>query len=236
MFTHLSFLFCLFFPLSVGLLPFFFLGILNPSSPVVAPSSLVSLLSPIYLSPAWILQAGRLLPDDAEAPGGKNWQGWAASVQPGISVWGAREKVLDHKLDRDEAFRLLRPLFWTPNQSHENRFDLGQKRNSECALTFITFQCNILKLDVSACWCFYHKKRSVVRKSSGAFKSKPSYNAEGLIFCFVRVFRSVFCSLFTMAFSFSSIITGKERWFSLWSLHFVVSELGFLRYSRPFWD
>lgn len=122
-FTHLSLLLCLFCPLSVGLFYLFFLRILNlllhinPSSPVVAPILCSSFMPPIYLPPAWILQASRLLPDDAEAPGGKNWQGRAAAVQPGTWAWGAREKVLDHNLDRDDALRLLRPLFWTLNQS-----------------------------------------------------------------------------------------------------------------------
>lgn len=63
---------------------------------------------------AWILQEGRLLPDNAKAPGGENSQGWALSVQSGFSAWGATEKVLDYKLDGDAALLLLRPFIFGP--------------------------------------------------------------------------------------------------------------------------
>lgn len=90
----------------------------NPASPpwrAVHPHSptVVSLVSPSLSCPltARILQAGRLLPDHAKAPGGENSPGWALPLQYGFSAWGLTEKVLDYKLDGDAAILLLRPFF-----------------------------------------------------------------------------------------------------------------------------
>lgn len=102
----------------------------------------LSSLSRLHLSPApfpfppppptaRILQEGRLLPDNAKAPGGENSQGWALSVQSGFSVRGLTEKVLDHKLDGDAAISLLRPFsFGTLMHSLSRWFDVDLKKTS----------------------------------------------------------------------------------------------------------
>lgn len=122
----------------VHLLPdLIFLRILNlPLQTSLIPALLpcilfnVTLSSPsLFYPPAWILQASHLLSDNAKAPGGENSQGWALSVQSGISAWGATEKVLDHQLDRDAALLLLRPLLWTMSRLPSRPFDTGQTEN-----------------------------------------------------------------------------------------------------------
>lgn len=159
--------------------------------------------------------------------------------EPGKRLWITTWTEMEHY-----DYWGLRFGPWT---SHVTPVWLRPKKTSECTRTvqsisvfiFITFQCNMLKLEVSEIWCFYHKNAvlyvSVVVHSRA---NRLAYNADFdvLILCFVCIFLSVFCSLFTMAFLFSSIITGKKRWFSLWSWHFGVRELGFLRCSSQFWD
>lgn len=115
----------------------------NPDSPpwqaIASAPSFISLTSPSLSRPfpipppptARILQEGRLLPDNAKAPGGENSQGWALSVQSGFSVRGLTEKVLDHKLDGDAAILLLRPFsFGTLMHSLSRWFDVDLKKTS----------------------------------------------------------------------------------------------------------
>lgn len=130
--TRRGFIFYLTFFLSLWILNLLLNTSLIPA--LLLCKCILNLLNVVFLSLslsplAWILQESHLLPDNAKAPGGEDSQGWALSVQSGISAWGATEKVLDHKLDRDAALLLLMPLFWTLNHSPSHWFDTGQTTN-----------------------------------------------------------------------------------------------------------
>lgn len=97
---------------SVNLLSFWILNLLlKPLKNSALKLFNVTFFLSFFFLLAWLLQASHLLQNNAKTPGSENSQGWALSVQSGVSARGATEKVLDHKLDRDAALLLLRPLF-----------------------------------------------------------------------------------------------------------------------------